>query len=255
MSTFNEKGEIDPDTGVIITCIGKKKSGKSVMGLLYFRAYPYDKIVIDVAGDDGPIGEDVITIEGTADDMPTRWPEWRRDGDKPMILRYVPDPGSKTFLEDMDAAVGLALAHGKCAILIHEMGVLAEAGRTPRNTRRLLMHNRHNGATTAIFCGPRAQRVDALALQQADLVYTFELQGEADRKRIAGDIGWNPREFSEYVHALGPHEHLLFDANIPKPAEGEPDTRLQAREALPLDVVHDVTRWAKGYRPTERKAS
>jgi len=249
MSTFNERGEIDPKQGAIITCIGKKRSGKSVMGLLFFRAYPGDKIVIDVAGDDGPVGEDVITIKGTAEDLPARWPEWLRNGDDPMILRYVPDAGSKTMIEDMDAAVGLALAHGECAILVHEIGVLAKAGSTPRHTRRLLMHNRHNGATTAIFCGPRAQTVDTLVLQQADLVFTFELQGDADRKRIAEDIGWNPREFSQLVHGLGPHEHLMFDANMPKPQAGEPDSRLQHREALPLEVVQDVKRWAEGYRP------
>jgi hypothetical protein len=253
MSTFNERGEIDPHQGVIIANIGKKKSGKSVMGLLYFRAYPGDKIVIDVAGDDGPIGEDVITITGTAEELPTRWPEHLRNGDDPMILRYVPDPGSATFLEDMDAAVALALAHGECAILVHEIGVLAKAGSTPRHTRRLLMHNRHNGATTAIFCGPRAQTVDTLVLQQADLVYTFELQGEADRKRIAEDIGWNPREFSRLVHGLGPHEHLLFDANMPKPQGNEPDRRLQHREALPADVVADITKWAQGYRPKRKE--
>lgn len=248
MSTFSPNGEIDPNRGVIITCIGKKRSGKSVMGLLYFRAYPYDKIVIDVAGDDGPTGPDVITLAGTKETLPSRLPTWRRDGNKPLIYRYVPDPGSDTMLEDMDHVIGLALDHGRCCVLVHEIGVLAQAGRTPRNTRRLLMHNRHNGATTAIFCGPRRLNVDPLVCAQADLVYVFELQGENDRTQIAQDIGWNPREFSELVHDLGPHEHLLFDANVSKSREG-PDTRLQIREALPLAVVQDVEKWAAGYRP------
>lgn len=252
MGTFNAAGEIDPAVGRIITIIGKKGSGKSVMGLTYFRAYPGDKVVIDVAGDDGPIGADVITLTGTVDDLPRSWPEWMRDDDKPMILRYVPDPGSKTYLDDMDTVVGMVNGHGQCAILVHEIGILAPASSTPPNMRRLLQHNRHGGATTAIFCGPRAQTVNTLAFQQADLVYTFELMGEADRKRIADNIGWNPKEFHELVASLGPHEHLLFDANEPKPDNDQPDNRLQMREALPKEVADSVMKWAKGIRPRQK---
>lgn len=254
MSTLNSNGEIDPTRGAMIICIGKKGSGKSVMGLTWFRAYPGDKVVIDVAGDDGPIGDDVFTLSGDVHELPKHWPEYLRDGDKPMILRYVPDPGSKTFMDDMDAVVGLTIAHGQCAILVHEIGILAPASSTPPHMRRLLQHSRHNGATTAIFCGPRSQTVNALAFQQADLVYTFELMGEQDRKRIADNIGWNVNEFHELVNSLGPHEHLLFDANIPKPTHGEPDTRLQLREALPKEVADSVTKWAKGYRPRKKGA-
>lgn len=253
MSTFNDRGEIDPARGAIITCIGKKGSGKSVMGLLYFRAYPGDKIVIDVAGDDGPIGDDVILLQGTVNDLPKRLPQMRRDGDKPLIWRYAPDPGSDTFIQDVDAVVGMVINHGQCCILVHEIGVVAPAGRTPPNMRRLLMHSRHNGAKTGIFCGPRPQDIDRLVKQQADLLYTFDLQGDDDRVSIAKDIGWNPREFSAAIHALGPFEHALFDANVTKPTDGSPDTRLQIHEALPKDVADSVIKWAKGQRPRERR--
>lgn len=257
MGTFGPNGEIDPQRGVIISCLGKKRSGKSVMGMWYFMNYPGDKIVIDVAGDDGPIGRDVHTLVGTVEDLPRKWPEYLRRFDDngrplPMILRYVPDAGSDTFLEDMDTVVGMVLEHDQCCILVHEIGVLAEANKTKRHTRRLLMHNRHNGATTAILCGPRAQTVEPLVLQQSDLVYTFEMQGVADRKRIAESIGWNVKDFDTAVHQLGPHEYLLFDANEAKPGPGEEDRRLLHVEALPQDVVVKVERWAKGYRPRKR---
>lgn len=254
MSTFDELGRIDPHAGSIIVCVGKKRSGKSIMGLLLFMSYPGDRLVIDVAGDDGPVGEDVYTLKGRADELPGSWPEWLRDGDKPMTLRYVPDAGSPSFLADMDHAVGLAVGHGECALLVHEMGRLCPANRTPPNTNRVLQHGRHNGATTSIWCGPRSKGIDALLLQQADLIYTFELQQVEDRKRIAENIGWNVQDFHEKCAQLEIHEPLVFDANIPKPQPGEEDMRLQHYERLPLDVVTKVDRWAKGYRrgkPTE----
>ncbi len=261
MSTFTDDGGIDPTRGVIITCVGKKRSGKSIMGLLFFRAYPGDKVVIDVAGDDGPVGEDVVTIEGQGfwkgapggrreydpGDLPMSWPDHLRDGEKPMIVRYVPDPRSETYLMDMDHIVGLAMAHQDCAILVHEIQALAPAGQTPPNMRRLLMHNRHQ-RITAIFCGPRSQTIDILVLQQSDLIYTFELQGVEDRKRIAENIGWNVREFDAAVLDLGRHEHLVFDANVDKPQYEEEDTRLVHMGAVPPDEVEKIKRWAAGYR-------
>jgi len=251
VSSFDRNGDLDPSRGIIVVCVGKKGSGKSVMGLLLFRAYPYDKVVIDVAQDDGPWGPDVIDLHGTVEDLPRRWPEHlRKDDGAPMTLRYVPDPGSPTFREDMDAVIALVMAHGKrtghCAVLVHEMGRLAPAGQTPPHTSRMLEHNRHHHVT-AILCGPRSQDIDPLILMQADLVYTFELQGAADRRRIAENIGWNPREFDAAVDDLGPHEHLRFDANEPKPdSDDADDLRLVHFPALPPDVVTATQRWAKG---------
>lgn len=253
--TFGPDGQIDPHRGIIWTFIGKKRSGKSVLALVVFRAYPGDRIVIDIAGDDGPVGPDVITIQGTvADgDLPDAWPEYLRQYDDrgrpiPMTLRYVPDAGSPTFLEDMDHIIGIAMAHGECCVLVHEIGVLAEANKTRKHTRRLLMHNRHGGATTALFAGPRAKNIDPLVLAQSDVVSIFELQNKMDRDRIAENIGWDKDALDAGVEALGPHENLRFDANELKPVNGQPDMRLLHIEALPIDEVKSVQRWAAGVR-------
>jgi hypothetical protein len=244
--TFGPRGALDPSKGTIILCTGKKGSGKSKMGLLHFRGYPGDRVVIDVAGDDGPMGPDVIDLSGTVADLPSRWPEHlRKDDKRPMTLRYVPDAGSPTFLEDMDRITGLVMAHGDCALLVHEIGRAAPAGQTPPHMRALLQHNRHR-RVTAIFCGPRPQTIDPLVLGQADLVYVFETRVARDRQRIAETVGWNVRDFSDALDELGPHEYLRYDANEAPPAPGDKDLRLVHLDALPADVVAEVTRWSLG---------
>ena len=257
MSTFDARGELDPARGVIVSCFGKKHSGKSIMALLIARSYPYDIAVLDIAADDGPMphkpGEgthDVVEIHGTVEDLPRQWPEHLRREDRPMIVRYVPDAGSSTFLEDMDAVVGMAFAHSgnprPAMLLVHEVGVLAPANRTPAHTRRVLMHNRHRKLTVA-FCGPRPMDIDPLVVAQADLVYTFELNNPDDRQRIAKNIGWSARDFDTAVEGLGRHEYLRYDHNEEKPANpDDEDLRLIHFDALPEDVVADVERWKLG---------
>ncbi len=245
--SFDKDGNLDISRSPIITGVGKKRSGKSVMGLLWFQHYPGDRVVIDVAGDDGPTPAsepDVVELHGTVDDLPSSWPEMQRRDDRPMTLRYVPDMGSPTRLEDMDHVVGLAMAHGDCMILIHEVGRVAPANRTPPHMSRLLESNRHRNVS-AVFLGPRPQGIDPLVLAQADLVYVFTLPNPNDRRRVAECIGWPPAEFDAAVHDLGEHEYLRYDDNMPAPAEGEPDLRLVHFEPLPADVVAGVTRWAR----------
>jgi hypothetical protein len=255
--TFNDKGELEPSAAAIVSCFGKKGSGKSVMAMLIASSWPYDMVVIDVAGDDGPMprkpgtgSHDIVELSGSVDELPRTWPEYQRREKRPMILRYVPDPGSSTEAEDMDAVVGLAYTHSStdrpCMLVIHEIGRAAPAGRTQPHMRRMLNHSRHRGAT-CLFCGPRPQTVDPLIVAQSDLVYTFELNQPADRKRIAENIGWDPADFDAAVHDLGLHEYLRYDGREPKPeAEGDDDFRLVHFPALPEDVVAATKRWAQG---------
>lgn len=249
MSTFKEDGSIDPSQGVIITCFGKKRSGKSVMGRLLFDAYPYDRLVISANEDDGPFADpdnDVFEIRGSVDELPPRWPEELRRhddaGPRRMTLRYVPDPGSPTVLEDVDHMLGVAQAHGHCAVLIHEIRFAAPAGRVPPHMNRLLNNNRHDHVTM-ILCGPRPITVDPLVIGQSDLIYIFEMQVAADRKRVAETIGWDPRDLDDAIDDLGRHEYLRYDSNQEKPSsELDDDMRLVHCPALPKDVVAAVSR-------------
>lgn len=239
MSSFNAKGELDT-TGLIVSCWGKKKSGKSKMGLLFFQSYPYDRIVIDINGDDGP-HKDVIELHGHAGDLPQSWPEDLRKDDQPMTLRYNPDTGSPTFLEDVDAVLAMAWRTGRVCVLIHEVGLVAPAGKTPPHMKRILQSNRHRNLTL-ILCGPRTVTTDPYVLLQSDLVYVFEMPNAKDRERVCENIGWDRADFDAAVHELGPHEYLQFDANESKPEEGAPDLRLISMPALDRDIVAALDR-------------
>jgi hypothetical protein len=253
--SFEPDGSIDPAKGRIVICLGKKGSGKSVMGLLIACSFPYDMVVIDTAKDDGPLPDrhgragthTVHTLTGSLDELPDRWPEHLRDEDRPMILRYTPDPGSPTYIEDMDHMVGLAMVHdGPVLLLCHEGRVLAPSNKTGPHTKRFLSFSRHE-KVTGVICAPRTIGMDPLILGQADVVYIFEMQTKADRELLAGEVGLDSATFTAGVQALGPHEHLRYDSNEPKPEnDDDPDLRLVHCEALPKDVVAQVLRWAKG---------
>lgn len=251
--TFNARGELDPSAAAIIGCFGRKGSGKTIMGLTFLYSWPYDAVVIDVAGDDGPVARtgtghvDVFDVHGTVDELPRRWPEHLRVEKRPMILRYCPDAGSPTELEDMDAMVGLAYAHSgnprPCMLVVHEVGRVAPANRTPAHMRRVLNHSRHV-QLTAVFCGPRPKTIDPLVLAQCDLVYTFDMPNPGDQQRVAESIGWNPGDFSAGVGELRAHEYLRHDAREEKPEPGDKDFRLVHFDPLPGDVVDEVRKWA-----------
>jgi len=239
--TFDQRGEIDPNRGVVFCCLGKKRSGKSVMGLLLFSSYPYDRLVIDVNGTDGPFNG-VVDVSGTVDTLPDTWGEIDRpDEDQPMTVRYVPDMGSSTFLEDVDHMLGLAHRQGQICILIHEAGQIAPVNRTPANMRRILHGNRHR-KLTVILCAPRTMTMDTLAVGQADVLYIFELPNPHDRRRVADIVGLDPADFDDMVHDLPPHGYLRIDTNEDKPAEGQPDLRVIEFPPLPRDVVAGLKR-------------
>lgn len=247
MGTLDKRGEIDPSTGVVMTFLGKKRSGKSKMALLWFETYPHDRVVIDVNGTDGPHHESgphdqLVELHGTVDTLPTKWPEHLRDGDKRMTLRFHPDMGSPTFLEDVDAVLGMAFRTGRVCILVHEAGLIAPSNRTPPHMKRVLQSNRHR-QLTCLFCAPRPKTMDTLVLGQADLVYVFELPNGDDRDTVADAIGWDRGDFKTAVQELGSHEYLRADTNENKPtSENEPDMRLVHFPALPPEVVARLDR-------------
>jgi len=248
MSSLNADGQIITTNGAIVTCVGKKRSGKTVLALCLAQSFPGDIVVIDVAQDDGPKGPGVVEWRGTVDDLPRRFPSERRrrEGER-LILRYTPDAGSATYREDMDAVVGVAMEHSTkerpAMLLIHETGVVAKVHQTGPHTRRVLQHSRHRGLV-CVFTMPRVKGVDPLVLAQSDLVYVFELPNPDDRRQLAGIIGWSPADLDAGVAELGRHEYLRFDANQTAPEDGQQDLRLVALPALPEDVVKDVTTWA-----------
>lgn len=246
MSTFDKHGQLDPSKGRILSAFGKKGSGKSVMILLIFHSYPWDRLVISANRDDPPYPDpqnDVIELHGTVEDLPAKWPEHLRRGDRRrMTLVYYVDPGSPTALEDADHMVGVALRHGHCLVMAHEVGLLAPVGRVGPHMKRLLHANRHS-AVTALFAGPRPIGVDPLVFAQSDVVFVFELRNPADVKRIAEGVGWSPNDLREAVDDLGRHEYLRYDANVPKPeTDEEEDMRLIHCPALPPDIVKQVSR-------------
>jgi hypothetical protein len=174
----------------------------------FWDSWPYDRLVIDPTGD----AVDGSDTEPLTEPLPARWPigvDERR-----VSLRFKADPGSPTYEDDLDRAVGLAFFHPskRCLLWVDEMDEVVRANKAKPHTRRMLRQNRHQGLSV-LLAGPRPVDVDPLAVAQADLVFVFDLPNPNDRRRVADVVGYDPREFDEAVRALGEHEFLCWDAN------------------------------------------
>jgi hypothetical protein len=192
-----------------IAVVGKKGSGKTEIAWLLFESYPYDRLLIDPNGDIKVDGDDIEELG--VDEIPARWPSSRFEEGKRQTLRFVPDFGSASYVDDIDRTLGLAYTHGHTCALIDEAHEAAPAGRTPPHMRRALRQGRHHDLTL-ILPTPRPMTVDPLVISQADWVYCFRLPNPNDRKRVAETIGWDPKEFDEGIHGLGKFEYLRYDA-------------------------------------------
>ncbi len=197
---------IDPDRSTIALFVGRKGSGKSYAAERLYRAYPNDKLVLDITGDADPPG--AVLIDEPAAKMP------EGEDDEPVNLRYKLDPGSHTFLDDADRAVGMALypKERPSLLWVDEMGMVTSGNKTGPHTRRLLMASRHYRAS-ALLCCPRPIDIDKLCVMQADLVFVYDLPDPDDRIKIAKCIGYPPVKFSEECDATfrrGDHWFLLW---------------------------------------------
>jgi len=223
---------IDPRKPTIVTILGKKGSGKSVLARRLWETYPYDRLAIDPHND--------LHEEGTRDvrdPLPARWPMPLEDEER-TSLRYVPDPGAKTYLDDLDRAVGLAYMHRHVLLWLDEINDLTSANFTPPFMKRALYASRHR-QLSMLMCGPRALNINPLILSQADLVYIFDLPSVRDRARVAQTIGYPEQDFDDAVHDLGPFEYLRWDGHElvqfpPLPFTRRPSDREAQHASEPL---------------------
>lgn len=182
----------------VISAFGKKGSGKSAFNREIYRSYPGDKLAIDVNGNADP-GEDAekITEPAKAWPRPVEMPGERR---KPRNLHYVADPGSDTYYDDLDRAVGMALLPQDHRVMLWcgETHELMPNGRAKAHTRRLLQQNRHY-KTTVLFDSPRPVWLDRQVLLQSNLIALFEMPDPDDRARIAKVTGHDARQFEQFL--------------------------------------------------------
>ena len=218
----DELPAIDPTKPMIASAWGRKRSGKSTFNRRLYRSWPFDKLAIDVNGDADP-GADAIAVHQDALGLlPSRFPDVApsvpgapRPGARNLVYRA--DPGSPTYEDDLDRAVGMALypQDHRALVWCGEVGgCMPSAGRTRPHMRRLLMQNRHYQAS-ALFDGPRPVHVNKLVLGQSDFVAVFDLPDPDDRERIAKEIGYPPRRFFEECETTfrrGEHWFLLWHA-------------------------------------------
>lgn len=198
---------IDPTKPTIITILGRKRSGKSVLAAGFWDSYPYDEIVLDVTRDAivGPGCQYISTL-------PAKFPAPNTSaGLTRTKLVFQPDPGSDTYADDLDKAVQLALTNPRkrCQVWIDERGEFTV--RPGPGMRRALQQSRHWGLSI-LSCGPRALGFDPLLLSNADYLFLFDLPGIHDRRRVAETIGVDEGPLSQAIFALPQHGFLMWDA-------------------------------------------
>lgn len=202
---------LDPARNHLIFVVGRKGSGKSVFAREVFRAWPgVDRLVIDPTGDADPgPGLDTVTFHK----LPGSLPVGKRG--EHGTYRWVADPQSSTYRDDLDQAVGLALFPRSRPMLlwVDEAAEVFPAKPGPY-ARTLLAQSRH-WHTSAILATPRPINVDPLCISQADRVVMYDTPHPRDRERLAGTIGIPPRVLADElneIRARGAHWFLIYDA-------------------------------------------
>jgi hypothetical protein len=185
---------IDPASNQILAFFGRKGSGKSLAAREHFRQWPgVDRLVVDIAGDADP-GEDLrpVMLHGLLVQLPER-----TDPQQPETYRWIADPKSPTFRQDIDAAIGAALFPKDRPVLlwIDEGGEAFPVNQLGPHGRLLLHQSRHYGAS-ALICAPRPKTLDPLTYGQADRVLMFDVPSPLDRQRLADTIGLPPAKLT-----------------------------------------------------------
>lgn len=241
-----QPGELDPSQQTIVAVVGSKGTGKSKRLRHYAITYPYDQLHIDLHGVDRP-PEVGVKDSGVVEisEVPPKWPEHLRVEGKPLILYYQPDSGSPTLLEDMDAAMGLAYAHQRCLVLVHEWGELAKVGQTPPMTRRTLSQGRGR-RVTLLLAMHRPYRIDLMTWTQADVVIVMAdgIPKPRDRQEVADNIGVAQPVFEATYEALVPFGYMQYDRRQarPDPGSDQPDKRLLRYPPLTEEELRAVMR-------------
>jgi hypothetical protein len=201
----------DPRKAVHIFVTGKKGYGKTELAFHLFDSYPFDRLAIDPNAD-LKMPPDTLELSSP---LPTRWPveDYREKfgrEHKRQTLCFRPDPSLADWRDEMDRAVGLAFAHTKTCLFVDEAHEAFPANATPPHARRANRQGRH-ADLTEILATPRPMTIDPLCISAADYVYVFKLPNPADRRRVAENIGWDPKDFDDAVNGLAKFEFLKYD--------------------------------------------
>lgn len=183
---------IDPGKNQVVLAVGRKGSGKSVSARTLFRSWPgVDRVVLDVTGDADP-GDDLSPIS-LPNPVPARLPKYDPDAG-PQVYRWVADPHSATYRDDLDAALALGLWPKDRPVLmwVDEAGEVFKANQTGPHGRTALHQSRHH-QLSLLLCCPRPKGIDPLCLMQADRVLMYDVPNPADRERLAEAIGIKPQ--------------------------------------------------------------
>lgn len=208
MSDQGPTTRLDPRVSSFVTIVGRKGSGKSQLARSMWREYPFDRLVVDPTGDVDPGDPRAQLVEPP---LPATWPMTM--GDQRKTLRFIADPKSPTFVDDMDRAVGMTYwhPHKRAMLWLDEVHMITTAHMTPPNLRLALIQGRHRNLSV-LACGPRPMDVDPLVLQQSDFVAVFDLPNPKDRERVANTTGIKPATLDALVDELDPFHYLWIDA-------------------------------------------
>ena len=207
--------QLDPDRSTLVFACGRKGSGKSHAITHLFRAYPYDRLLVDVTGDVDPHLE---FTEPAPMPPPESWPEApagerasyrlrpnRRHAGRVNEGNYRSVPRWKV---DVDEWVGLAFDHGRSAVEIDDCEDLVPHNPTPC-IDQALAELRHRDLSLFLSC-IRPVGINVKCIGQADWVLIFDTPHALDQRRLAENLGVDVDELHAVISALDEHEFLLW---------------------------------------------